>query len=300
METFALQFERALLEMRNSPVNIECRGRQMAYELQNAKMRVPTEDGVSVYSHKSTRAFPIKFALAEFAWILAGRNDVASIARFNKNIVHYSDDTIIMGGAYGERLGGQIYSMIRRISNDKHTRQACAVIWNANDSSESSKDHPCNVFLQFMIRNDRLNLTVTSRSSDLMTGLPIDTFHWQFLLHIVRNELLPVYPELKVGHVIYNLTSLHVYDVDRQALENITDVHFDDEDSSMYHNIEINQLMTYSWLEFACRKLFDSCESLQDITGMFGFSAPAADKIVSLHDMFINRVHKFVRKGDKA
>ena len=300
MQTFAHAYNNLLYNIRLHPVDIQCRGRQMAFEFENVRLEIPCRSGVAVYSHAQTRAFPIKFALAELAWMLAMRDDVASIARFNKNIVHYSDDKVIMGGAYGKRLGNQITNMIQRMIEDKHTRQACATIWREHDSFASSKDHPCNVFLQFMIRDNRITLTVTSRSSDLITGLPIDVFHWQFLLHIVRNELLSTYPGLSVGGVLYNLTSLHVYDTDRTALESMAFELSLIADTSMYHVIEIDTSMKYSKLVYKCQQVFDICESIGDLADMFGFEGPAATKLGSLHDTFINRVHKFERKGDKA
>ena len=299
MENFAQVYDSIMHDITHHPVDIQCRGRQMAYEVENVRLNIPARLGVSIYSHQDTRAFPITFALAEFAWILAKMNDVESIARFNKNIVNYSDDTIIMGGAYGKRLGDQISHAIDRMRADKHTRQACAVIWCEQDSFRTSKDHPCNIFLQFMIRNDKLSLTVTSRSSDLMTGLPIDAFHWQFLLHIVRNDLLGTYPSLEAGSVVYNITSLHVYDIDKPMLLSITDKRQTDiEDVS--HMLYVPKYMTYANLSVRCVCGFCSCNNLNDLIDMFGFHEGYANELRNLHLKFINRKHKLERKGDKA
>ena len=299
MDMFTQVYNDIMHIIGNHPVDIQCRGRQMAYELENVRLDILTRHGISIYSHQDTRAFPITFALAEFAWILAKRDDVESIAHFNKNIVNYSDDTVIMGGAYGKRLGDQISHAIDRIRADKHTRQACAVIWREQDSFHTSKDHPCNTFLQFMIRKDKLYLTVTSRSSDLMTGLPIDTFHWQFLLHIVCNDLLELYPQLEVGSVVYNITSLHVYDIDKPMLLSITDNHLMDiEDAS--HMIYVPKYMTYTSLSVRCACGFYSCNNLNDLIDLFGFHEGYANELRNLHLKFINRKHKLERKGDKA
>lgn len=302
MGCFAMTYEDLLYTILQHPVNIKCRGRQMAYELTDVHMPIQMATGeVSIYSHRLTRTFPIKFALAEFAWMLAMRDDVESIAKFNKNIVNYSDDKVIMGGAYGKRLDLQIYHAIKRLRLDEHTRQACASIWKSSDSNSKSKDHPCNIFLQFMIRNGYINLTVTSRSSDIMTGLLIDAFHWQFLLCIVRNDLLATYPDLKVGEIVYNIASLHAYETDNQTIQDIIHEPFDGpDDGSMYHTLHIPDSMTYDNLVIRCSEHFGVCETLIDLTSMFEFPESEDRKIMRIHDDFINRKHKLTRTGDQS
>lgn len=297
---FARHFNNVMHSMGRYPVDIKCRGRQMAYEMQNKTLVMDVSRGVSVYSHKETRAFPIKFALAELAWILAMRQDVASIAKFNKNIVHYSDDTLVMGGAYGKRLGTQVHSAIDRILEDKHTRQACMSIWYPTDASSTSKDHPCNVMLQFMVRDDELNLTVMARSSDFITGLPIDAFHWQFLLCLVRNQLRAYYPELRVGAVTYHMTSLHVYDVDNEAFKSMREYSAANWHMKASHYIAVPDSATYSSVMLNCMKRFDSCASLDDLVSLFILYPHEKDNIYALHETFKCRTNKFVRKGDKA
>lgn len=293
-ESFAKLYSMYIPHIRRQPVNITCRGREMSCEVTNVKLMFSPARGISVYSHADTRAFPIKFALAEFLWILAKRNDVASIARWNKNIVHYSDDTVIMNGAYGFRLDNQIENCILRLINDKHTRQACANIWQRNDSMSTSKDHPCNTFLQFMIRDETIDLTVTSRSSDFVTGLPIDSFHWQMLLVIVRNELLSTYPTLRIGNVIYNIASLHVYDVDKEALDLFYTV--DDYERVMY----LPPNITFSKLTTNAMKSFHTAHDFADLLIMYSMPVGSMNIACVLHETFLARRHKFNRGGTQA
>src|SRR6185312_8515465 len=48
------------------------------------------------------------FALAEFFWMLQGRNDVETIGRYNTNLANFSDDESTFTGAYGPKLVEQL------------------------------------------------------------------------------------------------------------------------------------------------------------------------------------------------
>ena len=114
--SFARLYEMYMTALMRSPVDITCRGRKMAYEKTNVQLVIPVSEGISIYSHPETRAFPISFALAELAWILSGSNDAQLIAKWNKAMLAYSDDGKTMSGAYGYRLGSQIDSCIAKLS----------------------------------------------------------------------------------------------------------------------------------------------------------------------------------------
>lgn len=223
--SFAGIYDELFNLLHQSPVDIECRGKSMCYELLNVQLKFnPISYGISIYSHPLTRAFPIKFAMAELIWILSGSNTLDFIEKYNKAMRQYSDNGFTLHGAYGYRLGNQISECIWKILDDKHTRQAFAAIYDRDDILSKTKDLPCNTSLQFMIRGDKLILTVNSRSSDFITGLPIDAFHWQVLLTLVYNELKFAYPSLMRGYVIYNLASLHVYSTDKHLIDTYNDV----------------------------------------------------------------------------
>src|SRR3990167_6821425 len=61
-------------------------------------------------------------ALSESLWLLAGRNDVASLLPYNKRITQFSDDGKTLYGAYGKRITGQIELMINRLKRDPADR----------------------------------------------------------------------------------------------------------------------------------------------------------------------------------
>lgn len=276
------------------PVNIECRGKKIKYEICNAQLIFSPNEGISIYSHPDTRAFPIKFALAEFIWIMSKSKDLGFIYLYNKAMAQYSDDGYTLYGAYGHRLANQIEECINKLIVDKHSRQAVASIYDRCDISVITKDLPCNISLQFLIRDDSLNLTVTSRSSDFMTGLPIDAFHWQLLLVLVRNQLLISYPNLQIGFVIYNITSLHVYSSDAELIENCLDLRHID---SYKHKIHIHNFETYTGISYTSHEFVEAPIEPNDskLYNVIKLTEDSYTKIANLQEIFKNRKNKIVK-----
>lgn len=88
------------------------------------------------------------FHLFESLWMLAGRNDVNSLAYYAKNIASYSDNGQTFNGAYGYRWrrasGGiemehceesvdQLSLLIRHLKEQPNSRRAVLQMWNVED-----------------------------------------------------------------------------------------------------------------------------------------------------------------------
>lgn len=163
-----------------------------------------------------TRALNYKFMTAEWLWIVSGSNDLEEIAKFNSELRKFSDDGVVLYGAYGPRLGAQLKWVRDRLLTDNSTRQAVATIWMPFE--RESKDIPCTVALQFLLRQDKLNLIVTMRSSDAWLGLPYDFFVFSQILNSMAGQLL-----CDVGFVQFNLGSSHLYDINLVQAQRIID-----------------------------------------------------------------------------
>ncbi len=290
--TFAKMYSDLFYILYRYPVNIECRGKSIAYECTNVRLPIDCSKGISIFSHKDSRVFPMRFTLGELLWIMSRSNKLADIAPFNKGMTNFSDDGEKLYGAYGWRLADQIFKAIEKMKSDKHTRQAYCAIYDNTDIFATTKDLPCNTSLQFMIRDNKLTLTVNSRSSDFMTGLPIDAFHWQSILCMVRNDLLILYPDLYVDKVIYNITSLHVYKTDEPLL-----VHHV---SSMFrkdyeHLLEERQCYTHIVDELYTGYKNDIL--IEEMAHILGFSdIKNIDKILELQTMFKSHNNKLAAR----
>lgn len=164
--------------------------------------------------HHPDRDLNYKFMVAEFLWILFGYDDTETIGKYNKRIVEFSDDGVKMWGAYGPRLMVNLPYVIAKLQEDPQTRQAVALIWET--PWQPTKDVMCTLTLQFIRRDDFLNLIVNMRSSDIYLGLPYDFYVFSQFLNLVCHHLncLP-------GFLQFNLGSSHMYDKDLDKLCNM-------------------------------------------------------------------------------
>jgi thymidylate synthase len=145
-----------------------------------------------------------RFMVAEWLWIALGRSDVASLMRYNKQIAQFSDDKLTFSGAYGPRLKPQWDWIIQKLRKDEYSRQSVASIWLPSPSE--SKDIPCTLNFQFLLRDKHLNCIVTMRSSDVWLGLPYDFFNFSMLTNMLAGEL-----GVECGWLQMNLGSSHLY-----------------------------------------------------------------------------------------
>lgn len=156
------------------------------------------------------RGLSYRFMVAEWLWIAAGLDDVATIARWNKNIAQFSDDGVSFAGAYGPRIAPQIPYALEQLRKPG-SRQAIMSIWTP--SPAPSRDIPCTLTWQMLARDGRLHAIVNMRSSDIFWGLAYDFFNFSQLTAGVAGEL-----GLGLGSLSFNLGSSHMYERDREKL----------------------------------------------------------------------------------
>ena len=166
------------------------------------------------------RKMPMRYAVGELAWYLSGSNRVDAIAQFAKKWAEISDDGETNNSAYGYRIfhkfGFDQWEFVKElIKRDHNTRQAVIHIKDA--SNAPTKDTPCTVYLQFFLRDNKLNLSVHMRSNDIWMGVPYDMFSFCFLQVKMAMEL-----GVEVGTYTHYAGSLHMYKRDYDvALKNM-------------------------------------------------------------------------------
>lgn len=172
------------------------------------------------------RKLSTKFLGGEAYWILSGDNRVETIAPYNKNIVNYSDDGQTFFGAYGPRILSQLDYVIDKLKSDEDTRQAVLTIWRENPPE--TKDVPCTVAVNFMIRDHKLNCHVYMRSNDLWLGFPYDVFNFSMLSHFVCCQLNASVIEnggdvvIEPGTLYHTASSRHIYEQHFEQAEQLT------------------------------------------------------------------------------
>lgn len=163
------------------------------------------------------RNMPMRYAIGELAWYLSGSNRVSDISRFAKKWVDISDDGVHNNSAYGWRIFDKFdfnqWDYVKGLlQKDPNNRQAVIHIKDA--SNTPTKDTPCTVYLQFLLRDNRLNLSVHMRSNDIWMGVPYDMFSFCFLQMMMAMEL-----GVEIGEYNHYAGSLHMYARDYEALK---------------------------------------------------------------------------------
>ena len=155
-------------------------------------------------------------ALGELFWYLSKTNSHQFIeyyiSRAYKKEIEEDDNSVRNG--YGTRLfyqngqHDQIQNVINTLNKGRRTsRRAVIQLFEASDLTENFNEVPCTCTLQFLVRNDKLNLLVNMRSNDAYRGLPHDIFAFTMLQELIVRSL-----GVEVGIYKHCAASLHLYE----------------------------------------------------------------------------------------
>lgn len=155
------------------------------------------------------RNMPMRYAVGELLWYLSGSNKVSDISKFSAAWRELSDDGETVNSAYGyrifEKFGFDQWEHVKALlKKDPNTRQAVIHIKDA--SNEPTKDLPCTLTLQFLLRDGRLHLITNMRSNDIWLGFPYDVFSFTCLQIMMAMEL-----GVNVGEYVHMAGSMHLY-----------------------------------------------------------------------------------------
>lgn len=174
----------------------------------NTRLERPLER----YLYAPKRHNDIVAQFAESMWVLAGRNDIAWLKKYLPRAPLFSDDGEIWRGAYGPRLRcwrsvDQIDAVRKLLVADRTSRQAVMTLFDPALDYAQSKDIPCNNWLGWIIREDRLHMSAALRSNDVWWGFSgANAFEWSIL-----HEMLAYWLNAKVGQADYLAMSFHLY-----------------------------------------------------------------------------------------
>jgi thymidylate synthase len=152
----------------------------------------------------------------ESFWMLAGKNDVETVAKLAANMANYSDDGETLHGAYGHRWRewfgiDQINQIITELIANPTSRRCVLQMWDGSVDLGfailGKKDVPCNTAIYFDPLGDELNMTVSNRSNDLVWGA--------YGANVVHMSMLHSYVAHMVGKKVgtyYQMSNnLHLY-----------------------------------------------------------------------------------------
>jgi len=190
----------------------------------NGPVIVFPEPVVTVYERPDERVvfWPARdanpfFHLIESLWMLDGRDDVETVARYVQRMREFSDNGRTFHGAYGYRWrhhfgADQLAIIIDGLKADKDDRRQVLSMWDARadliERPNPARDIPCNLQAIFQVSVDgRLDMTITNRSNDLVWGAyGANAVHFSYLHeYVARCAGIPlgVYRQISIN--------LHVY-----------------------------------------------------------------------------------------
>lgn len=149
---------------------------------------------------------------------------------------HYAQVLVNPGeltqGAYGPRTRAALRRVVELLQRDPTSRQAMLSIWRDEDLTTVG-DRPCTIGLQFLVRDERLQLHVWMRSEDVWLGVPYDLFMFTQLQRTIAVVL-----GLSPGSYHHHVTSLHIYDRDLAAVDEL----HEPDDRPLHDNLPLGVL----------------------------------------------------------
>jgi len=182
------------------------------------------------------------FHLFESIWMLAGRNDVASLNRFIRDFGdRFGEPNGVMHGAYGHRWReafgfDQLDEAVDKLKRDHTNRQAVIQMWDCTPKPSGSddlrgnwKDRPCNTHIYLRVRKGEvdhtgdsiglvLDLTICCRSNDVIWGAyGANAVHFSVL-----QEYLAARIGIQMGKLYQVSNNFHGYltTMDKEGVDN--------------------------------------------------------------------------------
>lgn len=173
------------------------------------------------------------FHLIESLWMIAGRDDLASLTKYVSTFSNFSDDGVTVPGAYGKRWRDwdeperdphsgeivgriqlwpdQLNRVVEQLRANPRDRRVVIQMWDpavdVQRNIDGSKDVPCNITALPFETDGKLNLTVFCRSNDMIWGAyGANAVHFSFLL-----EYLAARVGLEVGRYYQVSNNFHAY-----------------------------------------------------------------------------------------
>lgn len=211
--------------------------------------------------YSPTRKMSMSYAVGEFIYYITGDNSLDFISYYSKQFENFTDDGKTINSAYGHRIFGKSnlinfnqWEFIKnKLKEDPDTRQAIIHLHLPNN--KPTNDELCTLTLQFMIRNDKLNLLVNMRSNDIIWGYTYDVFNFTLLQELMANEL-----NIPIGYYYHNAASMHIYEKDWDKLNNLNYDKLDYEfnlNNIILESNELKDLIKYEELIRKSNNIYD-------------------------------------------
>ena len=170
------------------------------------------EDPTQIFIDIPARKFSEDYAITEWLWYLSSDPRVSNIGKLATIWRQISDKNGQVESNYGFYLKPQWEWVKQEILGDVDTRRATIVINQPYHKNKNPKDYPCTQYIQFFVRENKLNMGVNMRSNDLVFGLCNDVFTFALFQQLMLIELRDAGLDIELGSYYHHAGSLHVYE----------------------------------------------------------------------------------------
>lgn len=161
-----------------------------------------------------SREFNWRYLAGEIGWYLRKDTKLTYIQPFSNfwNKITNTDNTV--NSNYGQLLfGEQLRWVYDSLVKDKDSRQAIAFLNQPKFQYPGNKDFVCTMYLNFFIRDNKLNMKMTIRSNDMVYGFSYDAPFFSFVMQHMYLWLKETkYPELELGTYYHYADNIHYYE----------------------------------------------------------------------------------------
>lgn len=207
------------------------------------------------------RKFNLKYAKLETLWYLKGDRFDTTITEHAKMWKTLINEDGSINSNYGQYINPNINRIINTLKEDKYSRRAVISIASNDNYNSKTNDYCCGQYISFLIRDNKLHINISFRSSDVIFGITNDVFTlsiYHELIYVLLRD--SAYEDLEIGDFNFHTNSLHVYERHYKMINNILSTAYEekidipkiknsDEALSLLHG-QINEDYEFSkWLK---------------------------------------------------
>jgi thymidylate synthase len=176
------------------------------------------EPNMNLYKNE-VRGSQLRYIASELLWYFSGSKKADFIENYASMWTKLKNDKNEVNSAYGylifeeenEDHYGQYEWAIQSLIKDKDSRQAFMHFNKPRHQYDGNKDQVCTLVALLHIRNDKLNMTLTMRSNDVILGFITDYAFFNLLHQQAYLHLKKYYKKLQMGTYTHISHSMHLY-----------------------------------------------------------------------------------------
>lgn len=241
-------FKQVIEDLLNNPEYVASPRGMEVREIRDCSMEI-TNPMKNLFTNKF-RSSPTKYISAEILAYFSGTNRINFISKYAsmwKNLVN--PDGITVNSMYGNLLFKEVNNhkltqyqwVIESLKRDKDSRQAFMHFNKPHHQFFENKDQVCTLQALFHIREDKLHMTLTMRSNDVILGFMTDWAFFSILHYHVFFNMRYYYPNLELGSYTHISHSMHLYERDYEKVKNMLTSEFKEDSLPLLNTAIINE-----------------------------------------------------------